>query len=114
MSQVTAAFAQLVAVQAQATGLPCVATIGSQTVAAVISENPFNDVILEGGVSQSGAQYLMIDKSLLTDFAKEPNGEPPINVTPTIVRGVTGFVLSVNEKDGIFYITTGRPEAQGN
>lgn len=106
------ALSELAACQSAEFGTACVATIGNQTVAAVISENPFDSVILEGGVSQAGAQYLMIDKALLTDFADELNGEPPINITPTIVRGIHAFVLSVNEKDGVFYIMTGRPEAQ--
>jgi len=89
----------------------CEATIGTQTVAAVIAENPFNSVVLPGGQSESGSQLVMIKKSLLTSFASFPNGEPPINITPTIVRGVAAYVLGVNERDGILYITTGNPEA---
>jgi len=114
MSDMTDCLAELAEAQAEVTELPCEATIGSQTVAAVISENPFESVILEGGVSQSGSQFLMIDKSLLTDFAEEPNGEPPINDTPTIVRGVHAFVIACTEKDSVLYIQTGRPETQGN
>jgi hypothetical protein len=75
-------------------------------------ENPFNEMIVSGGTSQSGSQTIMVDKSLLTSFADEPNGEPPINVTPTIVLGVEAFVTGVNEKLGVLYIQTGFPAAE--
>jgi len=108
----TSALAELAACETAEFGTPCVATIGSQTVACVILEEPFNSVILEGGISQSGQQTIMVDKALLTSFANEPNGEPRINITPTVILGVSAFVLGVNYKLGVLYITTGRPEAQ--
>ena len=108
----TAALGELQACQSAEFGTPCMATIGEQTVPCVILEDPFNPVIVDGGVSQSGQQTIMVDKALLTSFADEPNGEPPINVTPTIVLGVHAFVLSVNNKLGVLYIQTGFPEAE--
>ena len=111
-NEFASALSELAACQTAEFGTSCVATIGSQTVEAVIGENPFNSVVLPGGQSEAGSQLVMVKKSLLTSFAAEPNGEPPINTTPTVVRGVAGYVLGVNEKDGILYITTGRPEAQ--
>ena len=105
----TAALAELSACETAEFGTPCVAKIGTQEVACVILEDPFNSVLADGGVSQSGMQTIMVDKALLTSFADEPNGEPPINVTPTVVLGVEAFVLGVNNKLGVLYITTGFP-----
>ena len=110
----TDCLAELSACQTAEFGTPCVATIGAQTVACVILEEPFNPIIVEDGVSQSGQQTIMVDKALLTSFATAPNGEPPINVTPTVVLGVKAFVLSVNNRLGVLHITTGFPIAQGN
>lgn len=89
-------------------------TIGTQTVAAVIYANMLTNTIPDGGggLTEGGTQLVAVTKALLTDFAGEPNGEPPKNVTKTIVRGVEAFVLEVDERDGVFYITTGNPEAQ--
>ena len=108
----TAALTELTAAQSVEFGTPCVATIGAQEVAAVILEDPFNSVVVDGGTSQGGQQTIMVDKALLTSFADEPNGEPPINDTPTIVLGVHAFVLSVANKLGVLYITTGFPAAE--
>lgn len=114
MSRTTDAHDRTAAAQARWTGLACEATIGTQTVSATIYENGFQDIFAPngGGISQSGMQMISVTKSLLTDFAdtvKYPNGEPPKNTTPTVIRGVEAFVLNVNERDGIFYITTGDP-----
>lgn len=108
----TDCLAELSACESAEFGTPCVAKIGNQTVACVILEEPFNPVILEGGTSQSGQQTIMVSKALLTSFAGEPNGEPPINDTPTLILGVSAFVLSVNNKLGVLYITTGFPAAE--
>ena len=62
-----------------------------------------------GGVTQEGTQTIMVKKSALTSFSKYPNGEPPINTTPTLVLGVSAYVLSVNNRLGILYIQTGFP-----
>ena len=78
---------------------------------ATLYRSAFNPIIAEdgGGLSSSGQQTIMVDKSLLTSFANSPNGEPPVNVTPTVVLGISAFVLSVNNKLGVLYITTGFP-----
>lgn len=111
MNTFTAGLAELAACQSAEFGKPCKATIGTQEVDCVLLEESFNPVIAEdgGGVSESGQQTIMVDKALLTLFASQPNGEPPINVTPTVVLGISAFVLSVNNKLGVFYITTGFP-----
>ncbi len=93
-------------------GTPCVAEIGNQTVAAVLLDEPFNSVILDGGTSQGGTQLIMVSKALLTTFARFPNGEPPINDTPTVVNGIHAFVLNVTNKLDVLYITTGFPAAE--
>ena len=84
-----------------------------QSIACVIGTNAFGDVLLPGGVGESGSQMLAIKKSLLTDYAdtvKYPNGEPP-KFTPVTVRGQDHVILDVDERDGIFYITVGDPTA---
>lgn len=110
-NQFTSALGELAACETAEFGTSCVATIGTQQVACVILEDPFNPIIAEdgGGLSSSGQQTIMVDKSLLTSFANSPNGEPPVNVTPTVVLGISAFVLSVNNKLGVLYITTGFP-----
>ncbi len=102
---------ELIDCQEAESGEVCAAKIGNQTVAALIAENAFSDAIVSGGTTQSGSQLLIIRKSLLTSFASKPGGQPPINDTPVVVRGVKSFVLDCTEKDGIFYIMTGQPEA---
>ena len=103
---------ELVACQSAEYGTACVATIGTMAdVPCVIGANVFTDEIADGGIAQRGTQVLQVKKSLLTDYSdtvKFPNGEPP-KFTPTIVRGQAMVVLDVDERDGIFYITTGDP-----
>lgn len=112
MSRVTDAHDRLVSAQFRASGLPCEATIGTQTVAAVIGALEIREVFVPGGVAEAAVITVQITKSLLTDFAEEPNGWPP-QYTPTIVRGIAGKVLHpVRECDGVFYIMTGDPAAQ--
>ncbi len=111
-NQFTGCLAELAACETAEFGTTCQATIGEQTVACVLLEEPFNPVIVEGGTSKSGRQTIMVDKALLTSFADEPNGEPPINDTPTIILGVRAFVLSVENRLGVLYITTGDPTAE--
>ncbi len=108
---------ELAACQSAEFGAACEAKIGTQTVAAVIYENGMQDIFAPsgGGIAQSGTQMIAVKKSLLTNYAdtlKFPNGEPPKNKTPTVIRGIEAFVLDVNERDGIFYITTGDPAAR--
>lgn len=107
----TSALAELSACESAEFGTPCVAKIGNQTVACVVLEDPYNPVILDGGTSQAGQQTIMVDKALLTSFASAPNGEPPINDTPTVILGVKAFVLAVNNKLGVLYIQAGFPAA---
>lgn len=101
---------ELVACQSAEFGTACEATIGTQTVAAVVGAMMFADELVPGGVAMQGTQVVAVKKSLLTSFADEPNGEPP-KFTVTSIRGVTAQVLDVDERDGIFYITTGDPVA---
>ena len=114
MSPTTDAHDRLVTSQARWTGLSCVATIGTMSaIPCVVGMNAFGDVLLPGGVGESGSQMLAIKKSLLTDYAdtvKYPNGEPP-KFTPVTVRGQDHVILDVDERDGIFYITVGDPTA---
>jgi len=106
--------AELAACESAEFGTPCVAKIGNQTVAAVLLDEPFNSVIVDGGESQGGTQLIMVSKALLTSFARCPNGEPPINDTPTVVNGISAFVLNVTNKLDVLYITTGFPAAEDN
>ncbi len=105
---------ELAACQSAEYGTACVATIGTMTsIACVIGTNAFGDVLLPGGVGESGSQMLAVKKSLLTDYAdtvKYPNGEPP-KFTPVTVRSQAHVILDVDERDGIFYITVGDPTA---
>jgi hypothetical protein len=111
-NEFTNCLAELAACESAEFGTPCVATIGTQEVACVLLEEPFNSEIVEGGTTQGGQQLIMVSKALLTSFADEPNGEPPINDTPTIVLGIEAFVLNVTNRLGVLYITTGFPAAQ--
>jgi len=109
----TAALGELQACQSAEFGTPCVATIGTQEVAAVILDDPLDNIIAPdgGGETQGGQQTIMVNKALLTSFANEPKGWPPHNITPTVVLGVEAFVLGVVERLGVLYITTGFPAA---
>ena len=113
-NEFTDALGELQEAQTEAFGTPCEARIGTQTVPCVLLEEPFNPIIAPdgGGTSQSGRQTIMVNKSLLTSFVKSPNGEPPINITPTVILGIKAFVLSVSNKLGVLYIETGFPEAE--
>jgi preprotein translocase subunit Sec61beta len=113
-NQFASCLGELADCQSTESGTPCVAKIGTQEVAAVILDDPFNPTILDGGTSQSGQQIVMVDKALLTSFAGYPNGQPPINITPTLVLGVSAFVIGVNEAQGVLKITTGYPAAEDN
>lgn len=110
-----AAHDELAACQSAEYGEVCQAVIGEQTVPCVIYTNTMAEVFAPdgGGVVDGGGIMISVKKSLLTSFADEPNGEPPEYITPTIVRGINAFVLSVDERDGVFYILTGLPAAEG-
>lgn len=66
------------------------------------------DMIADGGIAQSGTQMISVIAADLTDYADEPDGEPP-KFTETVVRGVTAQILDVSNRDGILYILTGDP-----
>ena len=101
---------ELAACQSAEYGTACVATIGTQTVSAVIGAIAFQDELVAGGIATSGSHIVAVKKSLLTDFSAQPNGEPP-KFTATTIRGISAVVLDVDERDGILYITTGDPSA---
>lgn len=104
--------AELAACETAEFGTSCVAKIGTQTVACVLLEEPFNSIIVDAGVSQAGRQTIMVSKALLTSFADAPNGQPPINDTPTEILGIKAFVLNVVDRLGVLYIQTGFPAAE--
>lgn len=103
--------AELAACQSAEFGSVCVATIGPQTVAAVIREASFDEIVVAGGLAENGGQIVTITKALLTSFADPlvyPQSQPP-KFTPMSVFGVEMFVLGVNESNGILTITGGDP-----
>lgn len=110
-NQFTAALAELAAVQAAEFGTACEVTIGEQTVACLLMENPLNSVIVEGGTSEGGSQTVVVSKALLTSFSAEPKGWPPINDTAVVLSGVNLFVLHVTERLGVLYIDVGLPSS---
>lgn len=117
-NQFDTSLAELAACQAAEFGAARTITIGegedAQTVACVIETNNFNSAFpdIGGGETESGAQNVMVQKSLLTPKAGWENGEPPINVTPTVIDGINAFVLGVNQANGILYLVTGQPAGQ--
>lgn len=111
MSDMTDCQAELIAAQAEVTGLACEAIFPSQTVAAFIETNRTEDILAPdgGGIALAGAQVIRVTKALLTSFSdpvKYPTGEPP-KQTRVTVRGNEYEVLNVTDADGILYITLG-------
>lgn len=113
MSDMTDCQAELVATQAEVTGLACEAIFPKQTVAALIETNRTTDILAPqgGGIALDGSIIIRVTKTLLTSFASEPNGEPPKQTLVT-VRGQEYEILDVDDADGILYITLGDFAAQ--
>ena len=113
-NQFDSCLAELSAAQSAEFGTYCHATIGGQHVECFIETALFNDAIPDvgGGVTQKGTQRIIVRKALLNAGTDWVDGQPPINTTETNVLGIDGYVLDVDEIQGILYITTGLPSGQ--
>jgi hypothetical protein len=101
MSDFTDAFGDLLDCQAEVVGSRPTATIGTVTAEAFVEKLTYDEVIVAGGVAESGGFRLMMRVS---DFPSKPSRN-----AVAILSSLTLYVLSIDENNGIYELKIGDP-----
>ncbi len=103
-NEFTAAFEELLDVQTETTGTSPQVKVGQVTAEAFIEKLTYDEVVVAGGVAESGGFKVMMKVS---DFTAKPKRNTPVSF-----GDISLFIIApVDENNGIYEITIGHPAA---